>query len=77
VHYTGVYRGAYEGIQLTPDIFETGFSLPRQLKNLENFYLAGQWIEPGGGMPVAANSGRMTAFLICKKDKKKFQHGFS
>ncbi len=77
VHYTGVHRGAYEGIQLTPDIFETGFSLPRQLKNLENFYLAGQWIEPGGGMPVAANSGRMTAFFICKKDKKKFQHGFS
>ncbi len=39
---------------------------------LNNFYMAGQWVEPGGGMPTAAMSGRNVTQLICAKDKKKF-----
>ena len=35
--------------------------------------MVGQWVEPGGGLPAVALSGRNLAQIICKKDKKKFQ----
>jgi len=37
-------------------------SLPR----LKNFYMVGQWVEPGGGLPAVALSGRNLAQVICK-----------
>jgi len=42
------------------------------LSGLKNFYMAGQWVEPGGGLPSAILSGRNVTQIICKKDKKKF-----
>jgi phytoene dehydrogenase-like protein len=64
VRYTGVHRGAFEGMQLTPDVFKTGMSLPQTLDGLKNFRICGQWTEPGGGVPVAAASGRKAAMEI-------------
>ena len=68
--YTGNWRGAYEGWQFGTDIFTS--SMKKTLPGLGNFYMAGQWVNPGGGMPTAASSGRQTIQLICNKDKKKF-----
>ena len=34
--------------------------------------MAGQWVEPGGGLPPALQSGRKAISLICKEEKKKF-----
>ncbi len=68
VRYTGNWRGSYEGwmfISLDENMSKT-------LPGLDNFYMAGQWVNPGGGMPTAAMSGRNTIQVICKKDKKKF-----
>ena len=70
VRYTNNWKGSFEGWVMTPKV---GFSqLPMQLPGLRNFYMAGQWISPGGGLPTALISGRGVAGLICKKGRKKF-----
>lgn len=70
VRYTGNWRGSYEGWMFSAESF-TG-SMKKTLPGLDNFYMAGQWVNPGGGMPTAAMSGNHTIQLICKRDKKKF-----
>jgi len=71
VRYTGVYRGSWEGLQMVPESIRRGqTSLPYQLEGLEDFYLCGQWVEPGGGLPVAAQSGKNVAQLILKNRRK-------
>jgi len=35
--------------------------------------MVGQWVEPGGGLPPAAMSGRRVIRTICKRDKKQFE----
>ena len=39
--------------------------MSRQLPGLDRFYMAGQWVEPGGGVPTAIMSGRHVAEIIC------------
>jgi len=57
-------------IVMTPKI---GFTqLPIQLPGLKNFYMAGQWVSPGGGLPSALITGRGVSGLICKKSGKNF-----
>jgi hypothetical protein len=34
--------------------------------------MAGQWVNPGGGISTAVLSGNHTVQMICKNDKKKF-----
>ncbi|MES0490692.1 MAG: hypothetical protein ABUK01_11900 [Leptospirales bacterium] len=48
-------------------------SLPKQLDGLNNFYLCGQWVEIGGGLPAAAFSGKGVAAMIAKKEGKKYR----
>ena len=67
---TGNWRGSYEGWLPTPGSFMQQIS--KTLPGLDNFYMTGQWVEPGGGLPAAAMSGRNVTQIICKKDKKKF-----
>jgi phytoene dehydrogenase-like protein len=68
--YTGNWRGSYEGWFLRDGDFMT--SMKKTLPGLDGFYLAGQWVEPGGGLPTAAMSGRNVTQIICKKDKRHF-----
>jgi phytoene dehydrogenase-like protein len=70
VRYTGNWKGAYEGWAMIPETFMMPMS--KTLPGLDNFYMAGQWVNPGGSMPSAVMSGRHTIQIICKKDKKKF-----
>ncbi len=70
VRYTGNWRGSYEGWMFSAESFTS--SMNKTLPGLDNFYMAGQWVNPGGGMPTAAMSGNHTIQLICSKDKKKF-----
>jgi phytoene dehydrogenase-like protein len=39
---------------------------------LRNFYMVGRWVEPGGGVPASAISGRQVVKRLCKQDGKKF-----
>jgi phytoene dehydrogenase-like protein len=70
IRYTGNWKGSFEGWQLTPEVSLK--TMKKVLPGLENFYMAGQWVEPGGGLPACIISGRGAAQVICKKDKKKF-----
>ena len=70
VRYTGVKDGAYEGFMPSKDNMMK--SLKMQLPNLQNFYMAGQWLFPGGGLPPSAQTGKWTIQLICKKEKLEF-----
>ncbi len=44
----------------------------KTLPGLRNFYLAGQWVEPGGSVPVVAMSGRNAIQMICHQDGQPF-----
>jgi phytoene dehydrogenase-like protein len=70
VRYTGVWKGAYEGFLSTPKNIIN--QLDQKLKGLEGFYLAGQWLFPGGGIPPSVHSGKWAIQLICRDEKKKF-----
>ena len=70
IRYTNNWKGSFEGWLLTPKVF--GRRMKKNLPELRNFYMVGQWVEPGGGLPAVALSGRNLAQIICKKDKKKF-----
>ena len=45
--------------------------LPKVLPGLKNFYMAGQWVEPGGGVPAVFISGRNLAKWLSKKYKRQ------
>lgn len=65
--YTGNWRGAYEGW-----MFRAYDNISKTLPGLDNFYMAGQWVNAGGGMPTAVMSGCHTIQFICRKDNRKF-----
>ena len=70
VRYTGVKEGAYEGFM--PSKENMMKALDMHLPNLSNFYMAGQWLYPGGGLPPSAQSGKWAVQLISKKENQKF-----
>jgi len=68
--YTLNYKGAYMGWLPTPQTIMT--AIPRTLPGLANFYLAGQWVLPGGGVPPCLYSGRHVVQILCRRDGKPF-----
>lgn len=64
--------GAYMGWLPTPEQIRT--PIRRTLPGLDNFYMAGQWVMPGGGVPPCLFSGRHVAQLLCHRDGKLFVH---
>lgn len=69
--YTGNWRGSYEGWMFGSDFISLS-TMKKTLPGLRNFYMAGQWVNPGGGLPTAVMSGNHTIQMICKQDKRKF-----
>ncbi len=67
---TGVWKGSFEGFLPEGNVMTQ--SLPDRLKGLENFYMVGQWVFPGGGLPPAAQSGKWIIQTICKENKIAF-----
>jgi phytoene dehydrogenase-like protein len=64
VRYTGNWRGSMEGWLYTP---ATGIRmLPCVLPGLRNFYMVGQWIAPGGGLPSGLMTGRTVSKRIAR-----------
>jgi phytoene dehydrogenase-like protein len=70
VRYTGNWRGSFEGWIETTKTMRMRMS--QMLPSLSNFYMAGQWVQPGGSIPAVAMSGRNAVQIICQKDKKEF-----
>jgi phytoene dehydrogenase-like protein len=70
IRYTGNWKGSFEGWQ--PGRGTMMLRIDKTLPGLNNFYMIGQWVEPGGGLPPAIMSGRNVTQIICKTDKKTF-----
>lgn len=68
--YTGNWQGTIEGWMITPKTWNLRMS--KTLPGLNNFYMVGQWVQPGGGLPPAAYSGRNLTQILCKRDKRPF-----
>ncbi len=64
------WRGAYEGWMPRGDSPFTHVS--KTLPNLDGFVMAGQWVEPGGGVPTAILSGRQAAQILCAQEQLPF-----
>jgi phytoene dehydrogenase-like protein len=72
--YTGNWQGSMMGWMVTTDTLGLMLrGMRKTLPGLKGFYMAGQWVEPGGGLPTAAASGRDVIRAICKKDGKPFE----
>jgi len=72
--YTGNWRGSFEGWQLTPQNANTMMKPMRKtLPGLQNFYMCGQWVEPGGGLPSGVMRGRRLVRSLCKEDGVAFK----
>jgi phytoene dehydrogenase-like protein len=73
--YTGNWQGSMEGWMITTETMGMSFGkgMDKTLPGLENLYMIGQWVEPGGGLPPAATSARKVIGMICKRDDKEFK----
>jgi phytoene dehydrogenase-like protein len=72
--YTGNWKGSFEGWLITPE--NAGIimkPMSQTIPGLENFYMCGQWVEPGGGLPTSVMSGRRLIKKLCKEDGRKFK----
>lgn len=68
--YTRNHRGAYMGWLPTPQALAA--RVKRTLPGLKNFYMAGQWVIPGGGVPPCLFSGKHAVQLLCRDDGRPF-----
>jgi phytoene dehydrogenase-like protein len=71
VKYTGVWKGSYEGFM--PSSKNLMDNLNPAIPGLKKFYMAGQWLFPGGGLPPAGQSGKWAIQYICKEEGMHFK----
>ena len=69
--YTGNWQGSPMGWKITG--FGMGKAMPQTLPGLDNFFMAGQWVEPGGGLPGVARTGRNVVQMLCRQAKRRFE----
>jgi len=72
IRYTANWQASAQGWSASKQTF--GKSISKELPDLQNFYMAGQWVEIGGGVPMCMMSGRNVTQMICKRDHIKFIH---
>jgi len=73
--YTGNWRGAFAGWAMTTRKMSMmmGKGMSKTLPGLENFYMIGQWVEPGGNVELSCGSGRDVIKDICHAGGKPFK----
>jgi phytoene dehydrogenase-like protein len=68
--YTRNWMASFEGWVPTPKTLMA--KVPNTLPGLADFWMAGQWVQPGGGLPGGMNSARRAVQGICAADGKVF-----
>jgi phytoene dehydrogenase-like protein len=68
--YTRAWQGAYEGWYPTAE--HAREHPAKTIGHLRGLHLAGQWVEPGGGVPTALWSGRQVIQLLCNEAGHRF-----
>jgi phytoene dehydrogenase-like protein len=71
VNYTGVWKGSYEGFM--PSSKNLMNNISAAIPGLKKFYMAGQWLSPGGGLPPAGQTGKWAIQYICKEERMNFK----
>ncbi|HEY9076134.1 MAG TPA: NAD(P)/FAD-dependent oxidoreductase [Anaerolineaceae bacterium] len=69
--YTGNWQGSFEGWLPTPKAMMK--PLPKTIPGLDAFYMVGQWVQPGGGLPSGVMTGREVVQMLCKRDGRAFR----
>jgi phytoene dehydrogenase-like protein len=67
---TGNWLGSITGWKMTPE--QAPQKAPNRLPGLDNFWMVGQWLAPGGGLPAGVTTAREVIWRQCKIDKKSF-----
>ena len=68
--YTGNWQGSYEGWLPTTETWSMQMS--KTLPGLDNFYMVGQWVGVGGGVPTGGMHGRQVTMILCHRDRREF-----
>ena len=68
--YCNAYHGSYMSFVTTPTGKQIKFK--GKLKGIKNLYVAGQWTNAPGGLPVAAASGKFAVQRILKDEKRDY-----
>jgi len=71
IRYTGNWKGSQEGWLMPPGAGLKPY--PNTLPKLGHFFLIGQWIMPGGGLPSGPMTARPAIKAICKQDHVPFE----
>ena len=66
--YCNAYHGSYMSFITTPQGKQ--IQLNGRIKGIKNLYLAGQWVNSPGGLPVAVSSGKFAVQRILKSEKR-------
>jgi phytoene dehydrogenase-like protein len=69
--YTGNWRASFEGWLPTPKA--AMLEMSKTLPGLRSFYMAGQWVAPGGGIPTGVMTARQVVQLMCHEDGRRFE----
>jgi phytoene dehydrogenase-like protein len=70
IRYTNNWHGSFEG--WLPTVGSLGVRLSRTFPGLSNFFMVGQWVNPGGGLPPCGMDGRSLAKRLCKIEGRRF-----
>jgi phytoene dehydrogenase-like protein len=72
VRFTGNWKGSMEGWLPTPS---ARLTRRQTLPGLHRFFMVGQWVQPGGGLPSGLMTARAAIQSICKEDGLPFFPG--
>ena len=71
IRYTNNWHGSYEGWLPAVD---AGDASPRKtIDGLDSFFMLGQWVNPGGGLPICGIDGRNLAERLCEREGLRFK----
>lgn len=68
--YCGTYKGSWMTVTGKGD---KTTAYPNTSENIANLYFAGQRLQPPGGLPVAAATGRTAIQYLCRDTNTVFQ----
>jgi phytoene dehydrogenase-like protein len=68
ISFTNNWHGSYIGW------LRAGDTPPRKtIEGLDSFFMVGQWVSPGGGLPPCGIDGRNLAKAVCKREGLRFK----
>lgn len=67
---TSTWKASITGWILTPQ--QAMAKIPKTLPGLDHFWMVGQWVCPGGGLPSGVSTGREVIWRQCREDHRQF-----